>query len=150
MTKGEIAAEMTQANINGDRPQLGRRLRKMNPTDVFEAIFSIAADAQWHGPAYRAACLLFVLTPPCPISCRDAIRELLAGWDISIEEVPWYLAGQFSQEIIRQAIEDLRKESLDHEQTVALETVKYWTDIYFTLTPTQIQEAEHNAQRIDE
>jgi hypothetical protein len=150
MTKDEIAAAMQEANRNGQRPRLRERLRGMESTAVFEALFPTAADAQWHGPAYRAACLLFVLKPACPIPCIDAIQALLPNWDVSIEEVPWYLAGQFGQDAIGRAIEQLGNGPLGHEQRVRLGTVKYWTDIYFALTPEQRQKAERDAQRLDE
>jgi hypothetical protein len=150
MTKDEIVAAMREANLKNQRPHLAKRLRELDCREVFEALFPIAADAQWHGPAYRAAALLFVLKPACPIPCKDAIRAMLPNWDVSIEEVPWYLAGQFGQEAIRQALEQLRQEPLDHEQKVRLGTVQYWTDIYFRLTPAQLQKRERDAQRFDE
>jgi hypothetical protein len=90
---------------------------------IFEAIFPIAVGAQSQGPAYDAACLLFVLKPACPIPCKDAIRAMLPNWEVSIEEVP--LAGQFRREPIRRAIEELSSETLGDEHTVRLGTVQY-------------------------
>ncbi len=150
MTRDEIVAEMREANLKNQRPRLCERLRELDAAEVFQALFPIAVEPQWHGPAYRAACLLFVLKPACPILCKDAIRLMLANWDVSIEEVPWYLAGQFGKELIRQSIEELSKEPLDDEQKVKLSTVQYWTDIYFALKPQQLQRAEWRAQQMDE
>src|SRR3954454_3328278 len=114
----------------------------MDSGEVFHALFPIAADAQWHGPAYDAACLLFAVKPACPIPCKDAIRAMLPNWDISIEEVPWYLAGYFGEVPIRRAIEELHEEPLGREERVGLDTVRYWAEIFFTLTPEEAREYE--------
>ena len=37
---------------------------------------------------------------------------MLPDWDISIEEVPWYLASRFGKEAIRRAIKELGEEPL--------------------------------------
>jgi hypothetical protein len=149
MTKEEITAAMCDANASGRRPQLCERLREMDSSAVFEAIFPVAAAAQSKGPAYRAACLLFVLKPGCPIPCKEAIRALLPDWDISIEEVPWYLALWFGRETMREAVAELGKEPLDQEQRVRLNTVQYWIDILFGLTPVRLKELERRAKQID-
>jgi hypothetical protein len=69
----------------------------------------------------------------CASELSKTIRALLPNWDISIEEVPWYLAGQFGEATFRQAIEDLNREALDHRQRVSLDTVLYWADIFWRL-----------------
>src|SRR5262245_21884766 len=135
MTRDEIIAAMREANLNRQREQLYERLRAMDDTEVFHALFPIPADAQWHGPAFDAACLLFVVKPACPVPCKDAIRVMLPNWDISIEEVPWYLAGRFGKHDILRAIEELGEEPLSYEQRVRLSTVLYWANIFFSLTP---------------
>jgi hypothetical protein len=150
MTRDEIVAATGEAHRERQRARLCERLRQSDDAEVFRALFPIATDAQRHGPAYDAACLLFAVKPACPIPCKDAVRGLLPNWDISIEEVPWYLAGQFGKETIRQAIEDLNKEPLGHEHRVRLGTVLYWADTFFALAPEQLQELERRAVRMDE
>jgi hypothetical protein len=149
MTAEEIVVAMRDANASGRRPQLCERLREMDPGTVFEALFPVAANSQGNGPAYRAACLLFVLKSACPIPCKEAIRALLRNWDISIEEVPWYLAGLFGREAMREAVEELSQEPLDREQHVRLNTVRYWTDIFFGLAPERLRELKRRAKRMD-
>src|SRR5688500_151892 len=138
MNSNELASEMREAIRMNRIPELAQRLREMSSTDQFQTLFPIAADSQSHGPAFLAALFLFVLKPPCTITCDEAIRALLPNWDISIEEVPWYLASQFGREVVARAIENLTKETLDREPTVRLGTVKYWSDIYFAMTPSQL------------
>jgi hypothetical protein len=146
MNREQIIAAMAEAILDHQWPQLCDRLRKMDGGEVFHALFPIAADAQGHGPAYDAACLLFAVEPACPIPCKEAIRALLSHWDISIEEVPWYLAGRFGEEAIRRAITELRAESLGRTERIALDTVWYWAEIYFTQTQGEIRELQRDRQ----
>jgi hypothetical protein len=149
MTRNEIVAAMQEANLNDKPPHLRDEISKLNPTEAFEILYPIASNTQCDGPAYRAACLLFLVNPVCPITCTDAIRMLLSNWDVSIEEVPWYLAVQFGKDAIRQAIDSFADEQLEHDQIIRLTTIKYWTDIFFTFTVGQLQMTMRRAQRLD-
>ena len=51
-------------------------------------------------------------------------------WDISLEEVVFYLARQFGAAAVVEAAEDLQSPLLAHEEAVRLKTVRYWAGIY--------------------
>jgi hypothetical protein len=140
MTRDEIITAMRAANRDGRWPLLCERLRRTDGSEIFHALFPIAAEAQEHAPAYDAACLLFDVKPTCPIPCKDAIRAMLPHWDISIQELPWYLAGYFGEGAIRQALKELRGDLLSQQERVRLDTVRYWVEIFFTLAPQEVRE----------
>lgn len=142
MTRDEIIMAMREANHDGQWRRLCERLRRMECSEVFHALFPIAAEAQRHAPAYDAACLLFDVKPACPVPCKDAIRSMLPHWDISIEELPWYLAGYFGEAAVRQAIEELRGDMLSQQERVSLDTVRYWVEIFSMLGPQKVREYE--------
>jgi hypothetical protein len=104
-------------------------VRAMPPGELFAGVFPLAAGSQTDGPAYFAARLLWELNPPCPLSSEEAVRAMLTGWDISIEEVPFYLARQFGDEELYATVQRLEAETADHEATVRLGTIRYWAGI---------------------
>ena len=106
------------------------QLRGLDDTQQFEVLFPIAVKAQDHAPSCPAAELLRQLSPTCPLSCEDVVRALLPEWDVSIEEVPFYIAARFGVARVRQAIERLASEVEGHEEQQRLKTVAYWIDKY--------------------
>lgn len=142
MTRDEIIAAIREAHLKGHWARLRERLRRMDGGEIFHELFSIAAEAQRHGPACDAACLLFEVKPACPIPCKDAVRAMLSHWEISIAELPWYLAGSFGEEAIHRAIEELQEEPLGQRERTGLDTVRYWADIFFTLTTDEVRAYE--------
>jgi hypothetical protein len=75
---------------------------------------------------------LHSLNPPCTTAAKDAVKMLIDNeWDISIEEVPWYLTNQFGPESVNQCVEDLQRVMTDDEACVKLRTILYWS----ALTP---------------
>src|SRR4030095_9551627 len=77
---------------------------------LFDALFPIAVreQGQASGPVAMSAYALHALNPPCRLSVDDAVAALLPSWDISIEEVPWYLVKQFGREAVVESVERLR------------------------------------------
>lgn len=75
---------------------------------------------------YISALTLYKLNIDCLLSPEKAIEQMCIenDWDISIEEVPWYLANQFSKEVI---LETTKKIAFKTEtQNVKLQTIDYW------------------------
>jgi hypothetical protein len=111
-------------------------LRRLDDAQQFDILFPVAVKQQWNAPSYTAALLLRELSPACPFSCEDAVRALLPEWDVSIEEVPFYLAARFGPTRIRQAIANLEPGVTDKSEKVNLETVAYWLDAYEATYPS--------------
>ena len=55
---------------------------------------------------------------------------MLTDWDVSIEEVPFYLAEQFGVDAVRAAVANLRTIITDKDQIVTLGTIDYWLGAY--------------------
>jgi hypothetical protein len=133
MTAEEIRAEIDrvcQRDWDAELAPLIERLRQCDSTATFAALFGFAAHSQTAGPAAPAALLLRRLGPPCPIPCREAIQEMLADWDISIEEVPFYLAEQFGVVQVRATVAELRSSQTEKMQRTILDTIDYWLGYY--------------------
>jgi hypothetical protein len=100
--------------------------REMDPAELVAALLPVAVKSQVDGPAYFAARLLYELNPPCRISPDEAVRALVPGWDVSIEEVPWYLARQFGKPALEAAVRRLEAEATDHDTLLLMGAVRYW------------------------
>ena len=109
---------------------LMERLRQLDTVECFHLLFQFAAHSQSDGPAAPTALLLRRLNLRCPISCRQAIEEMLTDWDISIQEVPFYLAEQFGVAAVRAEIAELGPSITDKDQITRLGTIEYWLSCY--------------------
>lgn len=112
------------------RRRLREELRRLNDAEQFEILFPVAVKPQPEAPSYDAALFLRELSPACSLSCEDAVRALLPGWDVSIEEVPFYLASKFGPGLIRQTVERLKAEITDEGQNASLKIILHWLDSY--------------------
>src|ERR1051325_8929523 len=108
MSPDAIRAELERTSGNDWQSEMLERFRYVDTAALFRGLFPVAADSQTNGPAYPAAWLLYKLKPPCVISCREAVTSLLPHWDVSIEEVVFYLAEQFGVSTMKATIEELR------------------------------------------
>ena len=106
-----------------------QELRALAAETQFAILWPLAVASQDSGPAFPAAALLYRLNPPCPMSCSDAVACLLPDWDISIEEVPWYLVAQFGRANVIHAAEELSKRCTSDLETTLLSTVIYWAGL---------------------
>jgi hypothetical protein len=95
---------------------------------LFNALYPVAVreQGQASGPVAMSAYALYALNPPCRLPVDDAVAALLPSWDISIEEVPWYLVKQFGREAIGESVERLRARESDQTSLTRLKTIEYW------------------------
>jgi hypothetical protein len=70
--------------------------------------------------------ILLRLRPPCPLPACEAIRNVLGGWEVSVEELPWYLALACGEDAIWNAMTQLEAEPLGDRPRLALHTFRYW------------------------
>lgn len=73
-----------------------------------------------------AAYVLYELNPKCFLSCEQAIESLLPSWNISIEEVVYYLAKQFDKERILDSVTSLSRICTQEDKLMRLRVIKYW------------------------
>ena len=106
-------------------------LRAFEPTELFDTLFAVSVLAQGGAyPVAYAGCALFALNPPCGLTVNEAVGRLISEWDISLEEVVFYLAKQFGVPAVTEAAERLQASSLAHEEALRLRTVRYWAGVY--------------------
>jgi hypothetical protein len=55
---------------------------------------------------------------------------MLTDWDVSIEEVPFYLADQFGVISVQNAILELRAIQTDMDKLATLKVIDYWLKKY--------------------
>jgi len=112
-------------------PATCEELRSFEPRALFDTLFEVSVLAQGGSyPVALAGCALEVLNPPCSLTVVEAVERLMPEWDISLEEVVFYLAKQFGADAVIEATEQLQSPSLTHEPSVRLKTVRYWAGIY--------------------
>jgi hypothetical protein len=73
-----------------------------------------------------AGSLLLRLRPPCPLPACEAIRNVLGGWEVSVEELPWYLALACGEDAVWNASAQLEAEPLSDRERLTLHTFRYW------------------------
>ena len=69
------------------------------------------------------------MNPPCPMGCAEAVACLLPDWDISIEEVPWYLVAQYGRASVIAAAKELSERCASDLERTRLSTVVYWVGL---------------------
>src|SRR5262245_34169792 len=106
MTSEELVARLREWPASPEQ-----ELRALPRDTQFSLLWPLAVASQGRAPSFPAAALLYRLNPPCPMDCLDAVAQLLPDWDISIEEVPWYLVGQFGRVNVVAAAENLNAQS---------------------------------------
>ena len=130
MTIAEIQSLLDHNAEDPDYLRASKLLEHEPDDNVFDALFPLATRRPSDAPVWPAAVLLFRRKPRCRKLCAQAVRELLDCWDVSLEEVPFYLVSQFGAEGVREAIVQIRETELTHAQTSRLETVEYWVAMW--------------------
>lgn len=102
------------------------KIKELNVSDkdLFQVLWHEAISVQQIGKhVFQSAYTLYKLNIECQISLKDALFQVLKEWDISIEEIPWYLTNQFSKnEIISFILE------LNLVDDVRAKTILYWIE----------------------
>ena len=107
-----LLIKLASADDNSALRELEETFGELEPSKQFNVLFPLAISKQEFGKGvYGAAYLLHKLNPPCLISCEEAIDRMLIEWDVSIEEVPSYLADQFGAEEIERTLARLKNNS---------------------------------------
>lgn len=70
--------------------------------------------------------MLLKITPKVMEKCEEAVFRLLGNWDVSAEEVIYYLREQFGAENLLATIALMKNTSLQKNDMIRLETMEYW------------------------
>jgi hypothetical protein len=110
--------------------QISSVLRKLDSAEVFEILYTVLTNVD--RPATRfadqefAGRLLLDLQPTCTLELTQAIQGLLKGYDLSIEELPWYFAQQYGKQVVLEILEKLRTELNCEQQQQSIKTWEWW------------------------
>jgi hypothetical protein len=132
MDATQIIARVSDVNTLQDLPDLIRDLADVDPRLLFDTLFPISIRQQGNasGPVAFSAYAIHAINPPCPLTPSAAVSQMVQyEWDISIEEVPWYLANQFGRDEIQKCVADALDHQADESARRRLNTVRYWVDL---------------------
>jgi hypothetical protein len=131
MNAAQVVERVGRARSLRDLDSLVADLAGVPAPVIFDALFPVAIREQGEasGPVAMSAYALHALNPPCPLPIDDAISSLLPSWDVSIEEVPWYLARQFGRDAVLASVERLRADHRDQTALTRLRTIAYWVGV---------------------
>ncbi len=132
MNASEIIARVSDANALRDLPELIQAFASVDPRLLFDTLFPISIRRQGdaNGPVAFSAYVIHAINPPCPLTPSAVISQMLQHeWDISIEEVPWYLANQFGADEMHECISEKLNQETDETARTRLTTIRYWVDL---------------------
>ena len=136
-----------QAVFDQTCEELCQRVRQADDKNLFDVLFPLACSRSepLYGMENFAAHILFYLNLACPISCADAIRKVSqSNWDVSLCELPWYLAVLFGTDKVYQILDELEQED---DVQASLAELTAWRDAhYFTGMKIAQWEQVHKAE----
>ncbi|MEP0853801.1 MULTISPECIES: hypothetical protein [Cyanophyceae] len=110
--------------------QIASVLQKLDSAEVFEILYTVLTNVD--RPATRfadqqfAGRLLLDLQPTCTLELTEAIQGLLKGYNLSIEELPWYFAQQYGKQVVLEILEKLTSELTGEQQQQSIKTWEWW------------------------
>ncbi|HSS77202.1 MAG TPA: hypothetical protein VLV54_10705 [Thermoanaerobaculia bacterium] len=109
---------------------LSKILEPAEPLEVFWGLYQSFTTQPVESRRYPrqslAAGLLLRLRPPCPLPAYTAIRDVLGGWEVSVEELPWYIALVCGEDAVWNAMTQLETEPLTDRERLVLHIFRYW------------------------
>jgi hypothetical protein len=117
-----------------DRPQevrlLSSQLTKCQPVEVLAGLLLVFTRSEPAESNYRkqelAGRMLEKLNPKAQIDLRSTLREVLPAYNVSIEQVPQYLAGRCGEDLVIQQLQLFEAEAHDPRATAAAKTMRWW------------------------
>lgn len=108
--------------------QLRKMLEAMPRYQRFEALLPVFTDpSQQRYGQYIAGKLLLSLRPRCSRSIEEILRAVAPAWDVSVEELPFYLLHVFGRErVVAAAAEVSQKYESGSAEHVTLAAIEWW------------------------
>lgn len=70
--------------------------------------------------------LLMQIKPPAHFELMPFLRNALVKYELSVEQLPWYLVDQFSEPFVLKALAELRLELTDRKEISKLNAMEFW------------------------
>jgi len=108
--------------------ELRQSLVGLGSARLFDALFSMALQYELDGASSIAAMLLIEFDPKALRQCDQLLLEIAnSNWFLSDKFIPFYLLTQFGKWNLISAIDELLSgNSLNHDQRIRIEGIKYW------------------------
>lgn len=110
--------------------QLCLRLRKAEPGEVLRGLLAVFAQGKPppKGSAAQelAGRLLVEVAPRATLELKPVLRQVLPQYELSVEQLPLYLAILCGQDAVVQALSELSHEPHPKAIHRALETMMFW------------------------
>lgn len=127
----DITAEVRRtASVFGSRNrQEFRRLHDMvsraAPQQVFFGLMNVFLEKEFEAQQLSGR-LLMGLQPKLQQPLDQIIRPVLESWNVSVEELPFYLARKAGMTQLLATLSSLESEPLSDSGTQAVKTFRYW------------------------
>ena len=70
---------------------------------------------------------LLELCPSCQMPVKQAMRSILARWNLSVRQLPCYFEQVFGREVVLQALREIESEgNLSETEQESIKTFRYW------------------------
>jgi hypothetical protein len=127
----EIVDILSGFKTHRDLSRVVDALRSFEARELFETLFPLSVQEQGIGkPVAASAYALHALNPDCPLELRVAVESLLPNWDISVEEVVFYLIKQFGTQAVVRTAGELSEKYPSGTSATLLRGVSYWAGIF--------------------
>ncbi len=105
--------------------------KKFGDAFLFDVLFGVFTEPSEPVQHYhnQEVCgrYLCALRPPCHLPLKVALRDSLPRWNLSVEQLPWYLWQVFGREAVLQALQEIEAEdSLSEAHRTGITTCRYW------------------------
>src|SRR5687767_4983603 len=107
------------------------KLQQLPELQRAEAIFGVFSDQSRPETAFDdqeiAGALLISLCPKCRQSLDEILRSTAGGWNVSVEQLPFYLRDVFGRDAVVEAATRLGREYPEESREArALGTIRWW------------------------
>jgi hypothetical protein len=112
-----------------DFRHLKQKLSKVEAEELFWGLLQafLTPDTSYaYDVQALSARLLLCLNPPCPSVLEAVIHQTSPNYNLSVEELPWYLAKQFGADTLQAALENISVGIETDIPPQTIETFKYW------------------------
>jgi len=114
--------------------QLTSSCKKASDRELFFGLFSFFYDPALQENAYQrqqlAGTILFNAAPECPLELDGVIYAAPKYWDLSIEELPWYICRVFGKSKVQEFLEELMPNVEEGGVKKSFETMLFWANGY--------------------
>jgi len=108
--------------------------RKSTDPELFFGLFSFFFDTSLQDNSFErqqlAGTILLKLSPACPLGLDGVVYAVPHYWDLSVEELPWYLCNIFGKEVVQHFLEELIPDVQNDQLQRSFKTMLFWANGY--------------------